>query len=170
GVARTYSRRLRSQWHVAQSFESGGMSVVQEALGALRVVNAFGQEEHERARFAERASKGLGARVRLAVVEGMFAVVVGLTTAVGTAAVLAVGVGHVRSGAITLGELLLVMAYLSLLYQPLETMGKQLADLQSALASVERALALLDHEPEVVERPHAKPIERAGGAVTFESV
>jgi ATP-binding cassette, subfamily B, bacterial len=43
-IARVYTRRLRAHWHAAETFESRGLSVVQETLGALRVVSAFGQE------------------------------------------------------------------------------------------------------------------------------
>jgi ABC-type multidrug transport system fused ATPase/permease subunit len=60
-IARVYARRLRAHWHAAETFESRGLSVVQETLGALRVVNAFGQEQREAARFAERAADGSGA-------------------------------------------------------------------------------------------------------------
>jgi ATP-binding cassette, subfamily B, bacterial len=95
---------------------------------------------------------------------------VGLTTAVGTAAVLYVGVTQVNSGAITLGELLMVMAYLTLLYQPLEDMGKRVGDLQQAFAGLERAYSLLDQVPDVVERPNAQPLPRATGAVGFRDV
>ena len=51
-------------------------------------------------------------------IEGGFGLLIGLTIALGTAAVLFVGVRHVQTGALTLGELLLVMAYLTQLYAP----------------------------------------------------
>src|SRR5207245_3903071 len=86
------------------------------------------------------------------------------------AAVLSIGVGHVRSGALTLGQLLLVLGYLGQLYDPLKTMSRKATGLQGYLASAERAFALLDEQPEVPERPHARPILRATGAVAFEGV
>src|SRR5205807_2357390 len=42
--------------------------------------------------------------------------------------------------------------------------------LQSHLESAARAFSILDEEPEVIERPHAKSIRRAGGAVLFDNV
>ena len=48
-------------------------------------------------------------------------------------AVLFVGVTHVRDGVLTLGGLLVVMAYLGQLYGPLETVSKKVADLQGTL-------------------------------------
>ena len=52
-------------------------------------------------------------RIRVAFIEGGFALLIGLITATGTAAVLFIGVRHVRSGTLTLGDLLLVMGYLA---------------------------------------------------------
>src|SRR2546425_7872697 len=86
------------------------------------------------------------------------------------AAVLLIGVGHVRSGLLTLGQLLLVMGYLGQLYQPLKTISQKAGTFQSYFASAERAFALLDERPDVPERPHAGRVERATGAVTFRNV
>ena len=99
-----------------------------------------------------------------------FELLVGMTTAAGTAAALVIGVMHVQSGVLTLGSLLIVMAYLAQLYSPLNTLSKLMTDLQSALASAERAFALFDELPEVVERPDARPLGRCSGAVTFSAV
>src|SRR5213594_3481147 len=49
-------------------------------------------------------------------------------------------------------------------------MSKRVAELQSALASAERAFALLDEVPDVAEHPNARPIVRASGAVAFRDV
>src|SRR5207302_11289387 len=108
--------------------------------------------------------------IRVAGLEGSYQLLVGLTTAVGTAGLLLIGIGHVRSGALTLGELLMVMGYLAQLFQPLRTMGQKAASLQLHLASVERAFSLLDEPPDVEERPDARPLERAAGAVAFRNV
>jgi ATP-binding cassette subfamily B protein len=90
--------------------------------------------------------------------------------ALGTAAALVVGVRHVWDGRLTLGDLLVVMTYLAQLYAPVETISKKVTVLQSSLASADRVLSLLDRVPDVVERPHARPIARARGAVEFRDV
>jgi ATP-binding cassette subfamily B protein len=169
-VARAYRRRLRRRWGDAKRLESCAMSVVQEVLAALRVVKAFGQEHYEQERFVCQSSKGIQARVHLVFVAGSFGFLVGLITAVGTAAVLFIGMRNVESGVLTLGELLLVMSYLAQLYIPLQTISKKAADLQASLASAERAFALLDEVADVTERPNARPLARALGAVAFRKV
>jgi ATP-binding cassette subfamily B protein len=163
-------RRVRAQARQVKRLDAAILAVVQEALGALRVVKAFGQEERETQRFARHAREGARARTRLAVVEGAAGVLVGLTTALGMALVLYVGVSHVRAGVLTLGQLLLVAGYLGQLYGPLRTIGRKVSSVQTHLASAERALALLDEPPDVPERPDARPIARARGAVAFRGV
>jgi ATP-binding cassette subfamily B protein len=102
--------------------------------------------------------------------QGGFDLLVGLTIAGGAAATLLMGVLHVRAGTLTIGSLLVVMAYQAQLYEPLKTLSKKVADLQSGFASAERAFALMDELPEVLERPHARPLARAAGRVTFYNV
>jgi ATP-binding cassette, subfamily B, bacterial len=166
----TYGRRLRARWREIYQLDSSALSVVQEALAAIRVVQAFGRETRERERFVRRSGESVRTRIRVTFIEGGFALLVGLTTAAGTAAVLFVGVRNVQAGALTLGDLLLVMGYLAQLYTLLNQLSKSNTALQSSLASAERAFSLLDEAPDVVERPDARPLEHASGAVTFGDV
>jgi ATP-binding cassette, subfamily B, bacterial len=165
-----YGQRLRRRWGKVYELDSSALSVVEEVLASIRVVQAFGQEAREGERFVYRSSESLRTRVHVAFIEGGFSLVVGLITAAGTAAVLFVGVRAVLSGAFTLGDLLLVMGYLGLLYGPLNELSNSKATLQGALASAERAFSLLDKVPDVVERPDALPLVRASGTVAFRDV
>src|SRR5213079_203414 len=169
-LSRLYRPRMRRQSRHVKKLESSALAVVQETLGALRVVKAFGQETRETDRFVRRSTEGVTARIRLALMEGRFGVLVGLTSALGTAAVLLIGARHVGEGVLTLGQLWMVLTYLGQLYEPLKTISKKAAGIQSYLASAERAFGLLDEQPEVPERPHARAIGRAAGAVAFRHV
>ena len=169
-LSRLYRPRMRRQSRHVKKLESSALAVVQETLGALRVVKAFGQETRETDRFVRRSTEGVSARIRLALMEGRFGVLVGLTSALGTAAVLLIGARHVGEGVLTLGQLWMVLTYLGQLYEPLKTISKKAAGIQSYLASAERAFGLLDEQPEVPERPHARAIGRAAGAVAFRHV
>ncbi|HYR98453.1 MAG TPA: ATP-binding cassette domain-containing protein, partial [Gemmatimonadales bacterium] len=130
----------------------------------------FGQESRETDRFVHRSTEGVAARIRMALMEGRYGMLVGLTSALGTAAVLFIGVRHVVEGVLTVGQLWMALRYLDKLYEPLKTISKKAAGIQSYLASAERAFALLDEQPEVPERPNARPIGRARGAVAFRHV
>src|SRR6266576_2601621 len=161
---------MRRQHRHIKKLESSALAVVQETLGALRVVKAFGGGQRETDRFAQRSREGVAARIRMALTEGRYGLLVGLTTALGTGAVLFIGVRHVQANLLTLGQLLMAVTYLGQLSEPLKTVSKKAATLQSYLASAERAFALLDQQPEVPERPDARPLERARGALEFRGV
>src|SRR5256884_774413 len=162
-ISKFYRRRLRGGAREVKKLEKSALSVVQEVLGALRVVKAFGKEEDERHRFVRRSFDGMRARLKLALAEGKYNFLVGLTSAIGTATVLFVGFRQVQSGVITLGDLMLMMGYVSLLYEPLKSMGKNSAALQSYMANIERAFALLDELPEVAEKTNPRSLVRATG-------
>ncbi len=161
-VSQAYRVRLRNLAHRLTSIESAAASVVQEVLGALRVVKA--------SRFARRSEEGLEARIRYEAAEGIFAFVIGMSLAAGTAAVLYVGIHQVQSGAVTLGELLLVVSYLAQLYEPLRTISEIIGRLQLHLASAQRAFAFLDELPDVPQLPDARRITRSEGAIVFDRV
>jgi ATP-binding cassette subfamily B protein len=165
-----YRRRLRAQWHDAKRLESSALSVVQESLEALRVVKAFGREDHARDRFADRSAAGMRAKIDLSFVEGRFGIVIGATIGVGMGTVLFLGTRRVLAGAMTLGDLVLVMGYLQQLYDPLQTAAKKAGSLQSSLASADRVYSLLGQPPDVVDDPDARPLTQAAGAVSFRDV
>jgi ATP-binding cassette, subfamily B, bacterial len=169
-VTHYYRKSMRGQWKEVKSLESGALGVVQEVLGALRVVQAFGQEDRESQRLERLTLQGLRARLRVITSSGGFTIVLGLLTTVGTAAVLYVGATSILTGRITLGELLLVMAYLSQLYDPLTSMIQKVAGLQNSISSAERAFELLDQERDVPESTRGLAIERARGALRFDDV
>lgn len=169
-VSRTFDRRTRHRYDFLRQLDARALAIVQEVLGALRVVKAFGREEREQERFVSHAGVTASARMRLSLAEGMFGVLINLTLGAGTALVLFIGVRNVLAGSLTTGAFLVVLSYLSQLYRPLEAISHQVASLQDSLASVRRAFALLDEMPDVAERPQARPIARAVGAVEFQGV
>jgi ATP-binding cassette, subfamily B, bacterial len=170
GMFQLYRSKLREGAKLLKEHQSSTFSVVQEVLGALRVVKAFGQEDREQDRFVNHADKSIKAQLRYALVDSSFAALLGIAVALGTAAALYVGVVHVQAGRVTIGELVLVMSYLAMLMGPLDRISRQAGSLQSHFASAERAFTLLDTEPDVPEKPDARRIQRAHGGVVFRDV
>jgi ATP-binding cassette, subfamily B, bacterial len=169
-VSQVFSRRLKLRWREAKDLESSTLSVVQEVLSSVRVVKAFVQEDREQERYVQHASRNLREQLKLALTGGSFGLIVGLAMAIGTTIVLFLAARHVQAGRITLGDLILVMSYLAMLYAPLQTVSRSAASLQGSLVSAERAFELLDAAPEVVEKPDARPLDRAQGHIVFEGV
>jgi ATP-binding cassette subfamily B protein len=163
-------RKLREGWDETKSLESSALSVIQETLTSLRVVKAFSQEEREHARFVTVGGAGMSARIRLAMISNGFTAATGLTTALGTAAVLFIGVRDVQAGTLKLGSLLLVIGYLTQLYAPLQTISNSINTLQASMVGADRAFTLLDRDPDVAEKPDALALGRARGAIEVDRV
>lgn len=164
------SRIVRRRSQEIKGLDSSAMSVIQEVMGSIRVIKAFGQENREHARFVRRSSERMSQQVKLALRQAVFNVLIGLTIAGGTAAVLYVGVRHVQTGQLTVGSLLVVMAYVAQMYQPLQLLSTKITDLQGWFVSLERAFSLLDQSPEIAESPEAIEVARAQGAFEFRDV
>ena len=165
-----YRSLVRPRYRHVKQVESSALAAVQEQLTSLRVVKAFGQEEREHARFMSRAAEGVSARMRLAFSEGLFGVINKGIVALGTAGVLYLGALHVQSGVISLGDLLLILGYIALLYDPINTIASRVTRMQSSIASAERAFTLLDERPDVPESPYTIPLPRASGRIAFQHV
>lgn len=165
-----YRKRMRPKYREVRQLESSAQNVVQEVLTSFRVVKAFGREDDEKRRFRDQSARGMQQRIRVAKAENAFALLLGMTTAVGTAGVVLVGGMAVQRGDITLGDLLVVLGYVAALYGPLYTITKRIAQLQSSFASAERAFELLDEIPDVQERPNPKRVRLVRGDVELRSV
>jgi ATP-binding cassette subfamily B protein len=163
-------RRLRTRYLTAKELESRAVATIQEALSALRVIKAFGQEDREQSRFVSALRENMRARLGLTFAENVFELLTGLTLATGTAVVLYLGVRRVQAGVLSLGDLVLVMGYLSRLYGPLQEITKSINLLQASIASAERAFTLLDEPHEVMEKVNARRLSRAKGQISFQDV
>ncbi len=169
-LAARFKSRLRAQYDEAKRLESSAMRVVQEVLATFRVVKAFGREDSEHQRFVRASDRSVRANVRVSWTDGLLSLLIDAVTAAGTGAVLYVGIRNVESGALTLGALLVVLNYLSRLYEPLKTVTRKVSTVQNALASAQRSYEILDQVPEITDRPGAQHIERARGAFELEQV
>jgi len=169
-LSRSFGPRLRKNWKEIKQLDSSAMGVVQEVLSAVRVVKAFGREDREHERFLHQSNRRVRRELEVSALQGSFDLLVALVMAGGSAAALLIGVQQVRAGALSLGSLLLVMAYLQQIYKPLRMLSKKTVALESSMASAERAFALLDKVPEVAEKKDAHRVGRSTGSLLFLDV
>jgi ATP-binding cassette subfamily B protein len=169
-LSRSFGPRLRKNWKEIKQLDSSAMGVVQEVLSAVRVVKAFGREDREHERFLHQSNRRVRRELEVSALQGSFDLLVALVMAAGTAAALVIGVQQVRAGELSLGSLLLVLAYLKDIYKPLRLLSKKTVALESSMASAERAFALLDRMPEVAEKRDARRCGRSTGSLLFLDV
>jgi ABC-type multidrug transport system fused ATPase/permease subunit len=165
-----YTTHIRQRLWAVKGMEGETLSIIHEAMSMLRVIVAFGREDYEHARFREQGQRALDARVRITVRQTVFSLAVNATTALGTAIVLGYGASLVLGSRLTIGELLIVVAYIGSVYKPLEAISGTIGGLQDQLINLALALDLLDKQPDIVDAPGAVAIGRARGFVQFQNV
>jgi ATP-binding cassette, subfamily B, bacterial len=169
-LTRLSTKRIKKDWKKVKNDENLAMTVIHEALASLRVVKAFGGETNEQERFTNQSDKAVRGQLRIAWTGSFFYFLIGILFAIGSASFIYVGANFVKSGQMTLGELTLVTAYLAQLYSPLQSISKNLNNLQSSLVSLERVFEVLDQEKEVKEHPQAVHLTKAKGQISFRDV
>jgi len=165
-----YGRRIVPRLQKVQSLEWRSLSIVHESMAMLRVIVTFGREDYEHRRFREQGQTAVDERVKLTVSQSLYTLGVQTTTAAGISLVLGLGAWHVIQGKISLGELIVMMTYISSVYQPLEQLSLTVGTIHDQLVQFNASLALLDTEPEVTEKPDAVELGRAQGRVTAQGV
>ena len=83
---------------------------------------------------------------------------------------MALVVQGIREGRHTVGDFVLVNAMLIQLYQPLNFMGMVYREIKQALIDIDQMFDILDQDPEIADRPGAKPLLIEKGEVRFDHV
>ena len=165
-----FAHRIRAESTSIQEQESAVLAQVQEGLGAVRMVHAFGREDFEVSQFRQRAQQSLQANLRLTLTNVKSALVISTLTVIGTAAMYYLGTLHVLAGTLTLGSLLVFSAYLLMLYQPLEALTYTAWAMEGATAGARRCFEVLDREDDVRDSPGAVAITNTRAAIVFDQV
>lgn len=169
-LTKVSTRLLRKDWFKVKDAESNSITVINEVLSSLRVVKAFGQEEYEGTRFMNSADKAVKGQLKMAKVGATFSFIVGVLLASATALFIYFGAHYVHQGKMTIGELTLVLAYLAQIFTPLQSIIKNLNEVQSSIAGIDRVYSVLDQEKEVVEATNAVHLYRVKGNFEFRDV
>jgi ABC-type multidrug transport system fused ATPase/permease subunit len=165
-----YSRHIVPRLRHVNQLEWRSLSIVHEAMSMLRVIVSFGRQDYEYRRFRSQGETAVNARVDVTVRQTMFSLGVSTATALGNAIVMGFGAWSVLHGRLSVGELLVLLSYITAVYQPLEEISNTAGDLNDHFIQFNSALDLLDIEPEVKDAPDAVSLARATGRVAFEHV
>ncbi len=167
---RYFADRVRRQSTTIQERESDLLTLTQEGIAQIRMVHAFGRESFEVRQFQDRAARSLEASLRFNKTSILSTLVVSTLMAAGTALMYYVGSRQVLEGHLTLGDLTVFIAYLPMLYTPLEQLSYTAWALEGAAAAVTRCFEVLDRENDVPDAPHAKVLGPVRGEITFRDV
>lgn len=141
-----------------------------DSLLNYETVKYFGNESFEAERF--NMSRRL---YEYAAIKNQFsftAINLGQTAiiSIGLIVMMAMAAQGIVQGRMTVGDFVLVNAYLLQLYQPLNFFGFIYAEVRQALIDMENMFDLLQEEQEIVDKPDAKELQLTAGEVSFDSV
>jgi ATP-binding cassette subfamily B protein/subfamily B ATP-binding cassette protein MsbA len=165
-----FAGRIRRETAALQAQESDVLARANEGLSSIRVVHAFGRESHEVDLFRREARESLEANLRLSMTNVASTLVVGTLLAAGTAALLWAGAGEVAAGKMTLGDLLVFLAYLGMLYSPLEQLSYTAWSMEGAAGAAQRVFEVLDTPDEVPDPVKPEKLPAGAGAIEFRGV
>src|SRR5207237_1326923 len=168
GTIYFFVKRIRIQSTTIQEQESALLTQAQEGLSSIRMVHAFGREEFEVSQFHRQAHGSLQANLRLTMTNVKSGLAISTLIVSGTAAMYYVGSLHVMGGTLTLGALLVFVAYVVMLYQPLESLTYTAWAMEGATAGARRCFEILDRQDDVVDSPNAVAITKTNGGISFQ--
>ena len=143
---------------------------LQDDLAGIRVIQAFGQEEAELARFRSTSERYYRERVRGIRTWSIFFPALHFVSALGGVLVLGFGARMVVEGQLSLGTLAAFLAYVASFYEPLRRLTEVDNVFQQAIAAGERIFELLDEDPEIQDAPNAVALDEIEGDVLFDDV
>ena len=155
-----FSRAARGAFRKTRTRIAAVVGDLAEAIGGMRVIQAFAREDAARRRFREVNRANRDANVEATSLSFLYLPAMDLLATVATAIVLWFGGQAVVGGGLTLGTVVAFLSYVTRFFQPVQELSQLYATLQAAMAGGERVLELLDTEP--------VGAGRAGGAPTWQ--
>ena len=165
-----WNRLARPRFRRTRDTIGAVSAYLQESLGAIKVVRAFGQEPRHRERFSELTARDGEAQMATKTIGLPLTVVMGLLPALGVTAILIVGGIQVSDGDKAVGVVVAFIAYFQRLFSPLAQLTNLAALYTQGGAALDKINALLDEEPAIRDRPGASELERGAGEVRLDGV
>jgi ATP-binding cassette subfamily B protein len=141
-----------------------------DSLLNYETVKYFGNEDHEARRFDSSMARYERAAIKTYTSLGVLNTGQAVIFTVGTVICMLLAARDVASGALTIGEFVMINAILMQLYLPLNFMGMVYREIKQGLIDIETMFALLHEPPEIIDRPGAKTLRVTKGEIKFENV
>lgn len=164
-----------SEWrmefrHSMNKLDSQANSEAMDGLINYESVKYFGNEALEYERFDKTLTSWEEAAVKSQTSMSVLNFGQGAIIAIGVTVIMFLATNEVAHGDMTLGDLVLVNAFLLQLFIPLNFLGIVYRQIKYSLADMDRVIRLMETEPEITDRPNAVVLDSGNGDVRFEQV
>ena len=146
------------------------LSVLQENLSGIRVVQAHGRQEEARRRFRDANREYRRANMRTVTISGAYFPGVELLAALGTALILWFGGTLVLNEALTVGVMVAFIGYLSSFFDPIQQLSQLYNTFQAAMAALEKIFGVLETDPRISDAAGARDLPEVAGRIDLDHV
>ena len=169
-IALASRRKLFPASWDAQQQSGEVVGLVDEAIGGVRVVKGFGQEEQEQEQLEAVSAHLFASRLRMIRLTARYNPALTAIPSLGLVGVLALGGWLAIHGSITLGTFLAFSAYLALMTGPVRMLTYMITLGQEARASVIRVFDIIDSQPVISDKPDAIELPPDAAGLSFDDV
>ena len=169
-ASRFFSTRIKAASREKRRRTGSIAAVAEESLSNAALVQAYDRQAAETRRFHAENLGAFAAQMVTTRLRATFGPFVDLLETAAVLLVVGIGIWQLASGAMTIGGLLVFMAYLAQLYGPIRAFGGLANTAYAASAGAERIIEILDERPSVVDPPKPRPLGRARGGLRVDGV
>jgi ATP-binding cassette subfamily B protein len=169
-IALASRRKLFPASWDAQQQSGEVVGLVDEAIGGVRVVKGFGQEEQEQQQLETASAHLFASRLRMIRLTARYNPALTAIPSLGLVGVVALGGWLAIHGSITLGTFLAFSAYLAQMTGPVRMLTYMITLGQEARASVIRVFDIIDSQPVIADRPDAIELPPDAAGLSFDDV
>ncbi|MFI9272869.1 ABC transporter ATP-binding protein [Kitasatospora sp. NPDC052896] len=169
-AARRFSLPIKAASRERRRRTGSISSVAEEVLGNISLVQAYNRQDWEQQRFERENVGRFDAAMTATRISALFGPVVDFFELAGALLVLGLGTWQITNGTLSLGGLLVFLALLAKLYEPVHQLSQLSNTAYAAAASAERIIDLLDQRPQVTEPVRPRTPEPVRGEVEFDGV
>ncbi|WP_126976406.1 ABC transporter ATP-binding protein [Frigidibacter oleivorans] len=165
-----YGGRMTATWRSIYSRVADFNVRLEENVGGIRVVQAFANEEHEKALFAVDNARYRRTKLDAYKVMAASSALQYMGMRLVQVAVMVAGAYFVLRGEMTAGGFVGFLLLVGVFFRPLDKIASVIETYPKGIAGFRRYLELLETEPEIADAPHARPAPSLTGAMRFEGV
>ena len=169
-AARHFSRLIKQASREKRRRSGSISSVAEESLSNVALVQAYNRQGTEVERFHRENVGSYEAEMASTRIKALYTPLVDLIELAGVLVVVGMGTWELSRGRLSLGGLLVFIAFLTQLYGPIRSLGRLTNRIYAASAAAERIVEFLDQTPSVADRPSARSLGRAAGSLRFDEV
>jgi len=165
-----FKKAVKKSVHEVRQDQSSMLTVLQQGLESIRVVNAFGTQNEEEDRLKKISMETVHAALRTRKLKALVSPVVSIVVTLCLAVVLWRGSSQVLAGAMTVGALTVLLAYLNKFFSPVKDLAKMTNAVAQAVVAMERVQQLLEIDDIIPQKPNAINPGKLKGGIVFEKI